>query len=217
MIRTAIRGFGQLLITAGLVVLLFAAYQIWGKGFQVDSEQGRLDQQLSQNWNPSGQSPTNIGSPLPGKAIARMYVPRLNKKWVVVEGVSLADIKLTPGHYPDSQQPGQIGNFAVAGHRIPAIFWDLDLLKNGDAIVVETRSEWFVYKVSQSKIVLPTATEVVAAVPGKKDAQPTQSMVTLTTCNPKWDNYERLIVHGTLASKLPKSAGRPADLGSMTV
>ncbi len=35
--------------------------------------------------------------------------------------------------------PGQVGNFSVAGHRNRAIFWGLDELDNGDAIVVETR------------------------------------------------------------------------------
>jgi sortase A len=39
--------------------------------------------------------------------------------------------------------------------------------------------------------------------------------MTLTTCNPKWDNYERLIVHGEVTREQPKSAGRPAELAGM--
>jgi sortase (surface protein transpeptidase) len=39
-------------------------------------------------------------------------------------------------------------------------------------------------------------------------------LLTLTTCNPLLDNYQRLIVHARLDGEpRPKSAGRPAELG----
>jgi len=38
-------------------------------------------------------------------------------------------------------------------------------------------------------------------------------MLTLTTCNPKWDNYQRLILHAKLDHSMPRSAGRPKELG----
>ena len=38
-------------------------------------------------------------------------------------------------------------------------------------------------------------------------------MLTLTTCNPKFDNYQRLIVHAELVRTQATSAGRPAELG----
>jgi sortase A len=40
-------------------------------------------------------------------------------------------------------------------------------------------------------------------------------MITLTTCNPKWDNYQRLIVHGVLdpTETRTRAQGRPAILG----
>jgi sortase A len=144
-----------------------------------------------------------------------LYIPRLGSHWVVVEGVGPADIAYAPGHYPETAMPGQIGNFSVAGHRSPAIFWDLDRLQVGDAIVVETRDTWYVYRVTQSRIVLPTAVEVVAPVPGQPAATPTDAYLTLTTCNPKWDNYERLIVHAKLERAQDRSAGRPSELGGM--
>jgi sortase A len=46
-------------------------------------------------------------------------------------------------------------------------------------------------------------------LPGSK---PTKAMVTLTTCNPKFDNYQRLIVHGELVRTQPKSQGDPVEL-----
>jgi sortase A len=151
-------------------------------------------------------------SPPPGDALARMYIPRLNKYWVVVEGVEPNDMKFGPGHYPTTAKPGQVGSFAVAGHRIPAMFWDLDQMKGGDPVVVETANTWYVYKVTQVHIVSPMAVEVAAPVPGQPNAPAVVAMLTITTCNPKWDTTQRLVVHAKL-SRQQRSAGRPADLG----
>jgi sortase A len=68
--------------------------------------------------------------------------------------------------------------------------------------------------VTQSaEIVHPNAVEVVAPVPGRPGAAPTNAMLTLTTCNPKWDNYQRLVVHAEMVRSQPRSAGLPAELG----
>jgi sortase A len=228
------RAMTEVLITFGLIALLFAAYEVWGTTQVVDAHQRNLDQQLNQDWageptvpepaDPTG--PPDPGAPPPavapapkpttpppGNALARMYIPRLDKYWVVVEGVDLADLKFGPGHYPDTAKPGEVGNFSVAGHRIPAIFWDLDQLRKGDAVVLETAKTWYVYKVTQVHVVAPTAVEVVAPVPGQLSAKPTKAMLTITTCNPKWDNTQRLVVHAELSRQQVRSAGRPAEVG----
>ncbi|MCO1596419.1 class E sortase [Micromonospora sp. RHAY321] len=221
-VRTGIRVTGEVLITFGLVVLLFAGYEVWGKSAIVDAHQDDLSQQLAQAWGPT-DDPTVAPSaaapsvkpspPVRGKPIAGLYIPKLDKNWVVVEGVTQADIRYAPGHYPTSALPGQVGNFSVAGHRNRATFWRLDELNDGDAIVVEGKTDWYVYRVSQSRIVKPTQVEVVAPVPGEPNKKPTRRMLTLTTCNPKFDNYQRLIIHAELDRAQPKSAGRPAELG----
>jgi len=218
-LRTSARTIGELMITVGLILLLFSAYEVWGKAIIVDGHQKDLDSQLAQAWGtptvaapgPSTAPPAQLAPP-PGGSIARLYIPRLNKHWVVVQGVRQANLAYAPGHYPDSALPGQIGNFSVAGHRSPAIFWDLDTVAPGDAIVVETKDSYFIYRVTQNLIVLPTAVEVVAPVPGKPGAKPTEAMLTLTTCNPKWDNNQRLIVHAKLERSQPRTDGAPAEL-----
>jgi sortase A len=218
-VRTTVRALGELMITFGLVVLLFAAYEIWGKTAIIEAHQGDLDQALSQQWgnqppDPTvGPTPTAGAAPLgppPGNAVARLYLPKLDKKWVVVEGVTQHDLRWAPGHYPGTAVPGQDGNFAVAGHRSRAIFWDLDRLHTGDTIGVETRDHWYIYKVTHTVIVKPTAIEVVTPVP---PGESPGKLITLTTCNPKWDNYQRLIVHGELVDDQPRSAGMPSVLG----
>jgi sortase A len=225
-LRTAVRVGGELLITLGLVVLLFAGYEVWGKTTIVNAHQEDLSQQLEQSWqvdptvgpsaSPSTGQSTGRSAPTPavrGKPIAGLIIPKLDKNWIVVEGVEQDDIRYAPGHYPESAMPGEVGNFSVAGHRNRATFWRLDELADGDVIVLESKTEWFVYHVSQSRIVRPHQTEVVAPVPGRRGAEPTKAMLTLTTCHPKFNNYERLIVHAELVRAQPKSDGRPAELG----
>jgi sortase A len=109
--------------------------------------------------------------------------------------------------------PGQRGNFAVAGHRSPAIFWDLDRIRPDDRIIVETRTNWYVYVVEKTRIVKPSAVEVVGPVPPGFTGL--GFLLTLTTCNPKWDNYQRLIVHARLDPALTRAraAGPPVYLG----
>ncbi len=220
-IRAGIRATGELMITFGLIVLMFAAYEVWGITAEVQAEQNNLDDQLAQQW--AEPDPTVSPGPTvkalkapPGGAIARLYIPRIDKHWVVVEGVTQAALRNAPGHYPDSALPGKKGNFSVAGHRNRATFWRLDELRSGDVIVVETKKDWYVYTMTTQKIVQPTAVEVVYPVPGKRGAKPTKALLTLTTCNPKFYNYQRLIVHAELKSRSKRDSTRP-DAGRPAV
>ena len=221
-IRSGVRVSGELMITFGLIVLLFAGYEVFGNSAKVDNEQDTLATELDDQWNDptvAPSTPVKAAPAAPGKdLVGRLYIPKLGMQWVVVDGVRPQDIRYAPGHYPDTAAPGKVGNFSVAGHRIRKIFWRLDELKPGDVIGVETRSNWYVYKVSNSEVVKPSAVEVVAPVPGKPKAKPTKAMLTLTTCNPKFNNYQRLIVHAELVSTVKRDAtlpqaGRPADIG----
>ncbi|GAB2579943.1 hypothetical protein Aab01nite_56130 [Paractinoplanes abujensis] len=221
-IRGAIRVSGELMITFGLIVLLFAGYEVFGNSAKVQDEQNALDTELDEVWNdptvgPSASTAAKAPAAPGSNLVGRLYIPKLDKEWVVVDGVQPDDIRYAPGHYPDSAKPGQVGNFSVAGHRIKKIFWRLDELKDGDVIGVETRTNWYVYKVYQQQVVKPSAVEVVAPVPGKPRARPTQSLLTLTTCNPKYNNYERLIIHAELVSTSKRdqaqpNAGMPAEI-----
>ncbi|MDT5042096.1 MAG: sortase [Actinoplanes sp.] len=219
-ILAGVRVAGELMITFGLIVLLFAGYEVFGNSAKVQDEQNALGSELDQQWNDPTVGPTSAanGPVAPGSnLVGRLYIPKLDKEWVVVNGVRPADIRYAPGHYPDTALPGKLGNFSVAGHRIKKIFWRLDELKTGDVIGVETRDNWFIYKVTNQEIVKPNAVEVVAPVPDKPGERPTKALLTLTTCNPKFNNYERLIVHAQLIQTVNRDpalpdAGRPAQL-----
>jgi sortase A len=153
-----------------------------------------------------------VVKPANGAVIASVHIPRLNKKWAIVQGVTPADIRYAPGHYPDTALPGQVGNFSMAGHRTPAIWWDLDQLKPGDPVVIKTADTWFVYAVTGHEIVLPTAVQVVAPVPDQPGVTPTKALLTMTTCNPKYNNYQRYVVHAELTRSQPVTDGDPAEL-----
>jgi sortase A len=217
-IRTAVRVSGELMITFGLIVLLFAGYEVFGNSAKVQSEQNSLNNQLDQDWADPTVGPTKQGPAAPGDGlVGRLYIPKFAKEWVVVNGVLPENIKYAPGHYPDTARPGQIGNFSVAGHRIKKIFWRIDELKPGDVIGVETRDAWYVYKVYGHEIVKPDAVQVVDPVPDQPGVKPTKALLTLTTCNPKFNNYQRLIVHAQLASQVKRDpskpdAGMPAEM-----
>lgn len=221
MIRTLLRGTGELLITAGLVMLLFTAYELYGTGLATSRDQNQLLGDLKDSWdNPSrgGSDPSAGVIPVkPGEALAVLRIPRFGKAWkprVIVEGTSQANLRMGPGHYSSTALPGQIGNFSVAGHRATYGngFKPMDKLRIGDAVVVETKQMWITYRVTQSKIVRPYETEVVAPVPGKPGVKATQRFLTLTTCDPWYSASHRLIVHALFEVATPKSTGLPAAL-----
>lgn len=223
-VRTALRGVGQTLITLGLVVLLFVGYELYGTNFYTDNQQSQLGNQLRSTW----AAPAPVAKPGPtlvrmalGQGIAAIWIPRIamvgagsHGARVVVEGVGTEDLKKGPGHYPGTAMPGAVGNMVISGHRTTygAPFNRIDELRRGDAIVIESRDTWFTYRVTGQQIVAPTAIEVTYAVPGQPTARPTQRLLTLTTCNPKYSASQRLIVTALLSSALPKSAGEPPAL-----
>ncbi len=157
--------------------------------------------------------PTPIGA---GDGVAIVRIPKFGASyaWVIVEGVSQRDLRLGPGHYPDSAGPGEVGNFAVAGHRTTygAPFSSLDALDPGDAIVIETADTYFTYRVDDTTVVLPTELDVVLPVPQNPGETPTDALMTFTTCHPRYAATERLVVFSHLDSQQPKSAGVPPAL-----
>jgi sortase A len=222
--RTFLRGLGQTLITLGIVVLLFCVYELYGTNIYTDKEQNRLGDALQKEWAGPAPGPSaKPGQPQLvkvelGKGIAVLWIPEIGmtngKAKVVVEGVGHEDLKRGPGHYPGTALPGEIGNMVISGHRTTygAPFNRLDELEDGDAIVLETRDTWFTYRMIRQQIVRPSAVEVTYPVPGDRGAKPTQKLLTLTTCNPKYSARQRLIVTAQLQSSLPKSKGDPPAL-----
>jgi LPXTG-site transpeptidase (sortase) family protein len=155
--------------------------------------------------DPSGSpvaTPDPVFSPRP---IARMSFrrpgadgpPVTASPLYVGPNVSEATLTQGPGHYPSTAQPGEDGNFAVAGHRTGwgAPFYLLDELKPGDEVLaVDRQGRRHVYVVDGAEFVEPDASWVLGADP-LGTGRPT---LTLTTCDPPGVNDRRLVVFATL-------------------
>jgi sortase (surface protein transpeptidase) len=233
--RVVVRSIGELLVTGGLIVLLFVVYELFVTDLLNGERQQDLNQQVRTEWE---ADPPEPGSQVPGDAIAVLHIPRLGADYqrVVLEGTAYADLKDGPGHYLGTALPGQPGNVAIAGHRTTygSPFRDVDLLQPGDPIVVETADSWFTYRVlgdpatgdygtdpsgiPGQQIVTPADIQVIHPTPGAAaEAPPSGSYLTLTTCHPRYSARQRLIVHAVLdgagVAKADVPDGPPALTG----
>jgi sortase A len=217
-VRLVLRGTGELLLTTGLVLLLFVVYQLVWTNVEAERQQDRVAARIADDWRrPSvpAAEPAAFDVPL-GDGFGFMRIPRLGETWKkpLIEGVRARDLSRGVGHYPGTTPPGEVGNFAVAGHRTTngQPFHYLDRIRRGDAIVVETEDEWLTYVVDRKRIVRPSDVWVIDAVPGRPEAEPTRALLTITTCHPRWASTERLIVFSHLTETTPKPGGPPAVL-----
>ncbi|CAM2975117.1 class E sortase [Prescottella defluvii] len=145
---------GELLLTAGVLVLLFVVYEAFWTNLVSGRLQDEVNTRLEQSWGDdaraAGDEPVARPAPALGEGFARVHLPALGSgaAYAVVEGTRNEDLRAGPGHYPETQMPGEAGNFALAGHRIGtgAVFQHLDQLEACDAVVVETASHWMTYR-----------------------------------------------------------------------
>ncbi len=206
-LRTVGRGVGQLLLTVGYVLLLFVVYELWVTDLQSNARQDELTAELREEWTQPAAVPAALQG---GEAFALLHVPRLGADYAraVVEGTGTEELEQGPGHYRGTAMPGEQGNFAVAGHRVGrgSPFLEIDELREGDPIVVETAGDWFVYRVlgpaeqvPGQQVVFPSDVSVTAPTPnGPADGPPTGAYLTLTTCHPEYSARQRLVVHAVL-------------------
>jgi sortase A len=217
---------GELLLTGGLVILLFVVYELFVTDLLTGQRQAELSDQLQAEWDAAGPA-TPPREQVPRDAFAVLHIPRLGLDYrrVVVEGTTEAALRQGPGHYVGTAMPGELGNVALAGHRVGkgSPFLDLDVLRPGDPIVVETKDMWFVYRVLGDpgaeeftgdpsgipgrQIVPPTDVEVISPTPdAAAAAPPTGAYLTLTTCHPRYSARQRLVIHAALdGAGTPKS------------
>ena len=222
---------GRVLITAGVLILLFVAYQLWGTGIREAQAQNRLEDEFAElranvpepTTTTSSTTPTTAATsttttsvaeapaegevPIPehGDPVAQLLIPRIGVDKIVVEGVSLSDLKKGPGHYPETPLPGQEGNAAIAGHRTTygAPFNRIDELEPGDEIIVETVQGRFRYVMRQQLVVSPSQVEVLE--------QGTENLLTLTACHPEYSARERIVVVAELELEPGETPAPPPE------
>jgi len=235
---------GELLVTAGVLVLLFLGWQTWWQSAVLGAQQNSAAGQQSQDFldqasasptptptptvAPDGTKTVDYGPPpvmkAPGfaESFAVIYVPRFGADWkrtiresVDVEAV-LNSYDAGVGHYTGTQMPGAVGNFAIAAHDTGYgnTFIDVSKLQVGDAIYIQTKDGYYTYRFRNMEYISPSTVQVLYDVPQVKDAKATDRYITLTTCNPPYHAQERIAAFGVFESWQPLSAGPPKEIAA---
>ncbi|MBG9885344.1 MULTISPECIES: class E sortase [Bacteria] len=226
---------GELLLTAGVLVLLFVAWQMWVGDWIMAAEGDAKGNEVSQEWakepppappallpDSSGDAPEYeaplLKAPADGEYFAQMIIPRFGADYnrTIAGGVT-RPVTLDNGWigvYPQSGMPGQVGNFSVAGHRTT---WgkplnQVDQLRLNDPIVIETRDGWYVYRFRTLEYVTPDRVSVLDPVPEAPGAQDGGKYITLTACSPLYSLAERIVAYGVFDRFQPRANGAPAEL-----
>ncbi len=208
--RSPLTLLGIGLVVAGLACLGWVGFQYFGTNviagqvFENESEQLRSKWQDQDRTDPEGREQA---TKVPGDAIALLRIPAFGDDYEVpiLHGTELSTLAKGVGHYVSTAAPGQIGNFAVAGHRVThgQPFAKLLTLKKGDEVIVETREAIYTYVMDDSPRQLTvddSETWVLDPVPGKASAKPTEALITLTTCQDLFRSPDRSIGFGRLQS-----------------
>jgi sortase A len=209
--RRIIGGVGRGLVTIGILILLFVAYQLWGTGIYESRQQSELQAQFKKEVAKEkaaarrAATATSTTTTLPevppaiGNPVGIISIPKIGLERAIVQGIGVPDLRRGPGHYPATPMPGQLGNAAIAGHRTTygAPFNRLDELVAGDPIIITTLHGTYHYTMTQQLIVSPKQVDVLNPTPN--------ATLTLTTCNPKYSASQRLVVKAVLdKDKSPK-------------
>ncbi|MEU6661607.1 class E sortase [Streptomyces sp. NPDC046821] len=201
-IAAAVSLFGELLITAGLVLGLFVAYSLWWTNVLADRAADKQSDQVRHQWTDPGPGALDTKG-----GIGFLHVPAMKNGEVLVEkGTSTSVLNDgVAGYYTDpvkSALPSaKTGNFALAAHRDGhgAKFHNIDKIEKGDPIVFETKDNWYVYKVYE---ILPETSKynvkVLGAIPEESGVTKAGRYITLTTCTPVYTSTYRYIVWGEL-------------------
>ncbi|MFE9135226.1 class E sortase [Streptomyces sp. NPDC007355] len=210
--------FGELLITAGVVLGLFVVYSLWWTNVLADRAADQDGAQVRDRWaDGPGALDTRDG-------IGFLHVPAMGDDEILVkQGTTSAILNNgVAGYYTDPIKSAlpqdKQGNFTLAAHRDGhgAKFHNIHKLKTGDAIVFESKDTWYVYKVYKS---LPETTkynvDVLQPVPKESGRTKPGRFITLTTCTPMYTSDYRYIVWGELerTEKVDRARTPPAELG----
>ena len=205
------------MVVAGLALLGWLAWQFWGTNWVSDRHQREITQQLQRQWRQEathGQS-LRLKRVPQGQASALIRIPRFGRHYVVpvLEGTSEDVLAQGFGHFTGTAGPGQVGNYAIAGHRVThgEPLRDMPELRPGDKVIVETARATYTYVLDTNPnnlIVDFTQTWVID--PHPHDPQPggvqpprSRRLITLATCSELFHTNNRMIAFGHLVQKAP--------------
>ena len=238
-VRTVVRSVGEVFMTLGVLLLLMCVYQLWWTNVESAQAITASRDEIVKSWHQPLPTPSPTtsasasssstgtaaptatrapASPAYGTGFALLYIPRLRDKvWglPIHQGTSKDVLAQGAGHYKETQMPGEVGNFAIAAHRSThdEPFANFPDLQAGDKVYVQTRTTWFVYTLTKDDPNLsPTDVWVVEPVPGHPGTTPSQKLLTMTTCTPRYGSTGRWAWWGVLSSTIPTTSPAPDGL-----
>ncbi|MGW6599187.1 class E sortase [Streptomyces sp. NPDC055036] len=223
-LASAVSVFGELLITAGVVLGLFVVYSLWWTNVLADREATKQGDDVRHGWaqeEKPGGAPRTYDSE---DGVGFLHVPAMDSREVLVKkGTTTSSLNNgIAGYYTEPVKSAlpwdEKGNFTLAAHRDGhgARFHNIHKLKTGDPIVFETRDTWYIYKVFKE---LPKTSkynvDVLQPVPKESGKKKAGRYLTLTTCTPIYTSDYRYIVWAELerTEKVDKNRTPPPELG----
>ena len=225
-VRGTIRTFGELCITAGLVLILFVVWQLVWTDIEANRDNEVLADELTQDWanQDPNELPADPDEPVVAEPVEKnsafgiFYIPRFGDDYyrTAAEGVDLEPVlnRMGVGRYPNSAMPGEVGNFSIAGHRVTygKPLNQIAQLRPGDEIIVQTKDGFYTYTFRNFDIILPDAVEVLAPVPSEPKYKGKDRILTMTACNPMFSARERYIAYAELTNWTPAQDGPPDNI-----
>jgi hypothetical protein len=196
----------MVLLAVGIASILAGGALIAGPIIGV-FQRGAVDQTALKHWNGGSTKPAVVPAPVASKAPApdcgtssptdyalvdfgapaqyHYAAVAGNGTWTLLNSRSMV-------HYSGTPNPGQAGNVIIAFHREPD-FQYINQLNVGDTITIQNRAcQTYVYKVTQ---LVPT----------------TGHELTMITCDPWWQDYNRLVWRAELISAPAPNAPAPTS------
>jgi LPXTG-site transpeptidase (sortase) family protein len=119
-----------------------------------------------------------------------------NGTWTLLNSRSMV-------HYSGTPNPGQLGNVIIAFHREPD-FQYINEMNVGDTISIENRAcQTFVYEVTNRWDLSPSQVTQLGPTAGHE--------LTMITCDPWWQDYDRLVWRAELISAPAPSSPAPTS------
>ncbi len=220
---TAVRAIGllgEVVLTLGLLMVLFVIWQVWWTDIGADRDQRQSVAEVQERW---AHAPAPNAAPTPtlnvraGAVFATVRIPRFGADYVrpIIEGTDRESLMRGVGHLPGSAWPGQLGNFATAGHRVTygKPYERLDELQPGDEVIVEVAQGQYMYRVTGAVVVRPEQREVLSPNPSRPGRRADRAIMTLIACHPKFTARERYVTYAAFDRFVPRPKLAAANLG----
>ena len=203
------RVFAVLLILTGLGLLTYP----WARGYYHDYRQRQLlraweEMQVTGEERPSPGEDPEEPAELPEldqseraqqryileNMIGVLRIPAIELEMPVLKVDSAANLDISLAHVAGSAEPGERGNFCIAGHRqleYGRHFNRLHQVREGDLLEFTGRDGALVYRVFEARVIDPEDTRVL-------EGSGQEKLITLIACHGTRRPFTRFIVKGQL-------------------